>query len=197
MQAVRVLITILGVFFIFLCVLFAELGFCGDMIRYKRTVNDYDVPYVTLVNQDGQQVRLRSLLLDDKKPVFLDFIYATCTTICPILSAGFSHFQKTMGPEAGKVQLVSISIDPDNDRPEVMRDYLTRYKSQPGWEFLTGSRRDIIQVMKAFDAYVIDKMNHFPLMILHSPGSDKWVRIDGLIGISDLMKEYGQIGTVQ
>jgi protein SCO1/2 len=51
--------------------------------------------------------------------------------------------------------------------------------------------------MKAFDAYVIDKMNHFPLLILHSPEADTWVRIDGLIGFSDLMKEYQQIATAQ
>jgi len=177
--------------------IFAGVCFSGDAISYKRTVKKYEVPDVTLINQDGRQVKLRSLLLNDDKPVFLDFIYATCTTICPILSVGFSHFQSKMGEESGRVQLVSISIDPDNDRPEIMRDYLKRYKSQPGWEFLTGNRRDIIQVMKAFDAYVIDKMNHFPLMILHSPGADKWVRIDGLIGFSDLMKEYQQIATAQ
>ena len=192
-MAVRVLIMLAALFF---CCL-EDLCIAEDMIQYKRSLKSYEVPDVTLINQDGQHVKFKSLMLNDAKPVFLDFIYATCTTICPILSAGFSHFQSKMGEDAGRVQLVSISIDPDNDRPDIMREYLNRYKSQPGWEFLTGNRRDIIQVMKAFDAYVIDKMNHFPLMILHSPGADKWVRIDGLIGFSDLMKEYQQIATAQ
>ena len=98
-----------------------------------------------------------------------------------------------MGPEADKVQLVSISIDPDNDTPEIMTEYLQKYKSQPGWEFLTGKRQDIIQVMKAFDAYVVNKMNHYPMTILRAPGSDEWVRIDGLLGASDLMEEYRQL----
>jgi protein SCO1/2 len=144
------------------------------------------------VNQDGEKISLTSLL-NGEKPVFLDFIYATCTTICPILSVGFSYFQKKMGPEADKVQLVSISIDPDNDTPEIMTEYLQKYKSQPGWEFLTGKRQDIIQVMKAFDAYVVNKMNHYPMTILRAPGSDEWVRIDGLLGASDLMEEYRQL----
>jgi protein SCO1/2 len=95
--------------------------------------------------------------------------------------------------EADKVQLVSISIDPDNDTPEIMREYLQRYKSQPGWDFLTGKRQDIIQVMKAFDVYVVNKMNHYPITILRAPGSDAWVRIDGLLGASDLMEEYRQL----
>ena len=47
--------------------------------------------------------------------------------------------------------------------------------------------------MKAFDAYVVNKMNHYPMTILRAPGSDEWVRIDGLLGASDLMEEYRQL----
>jgi protein SCO1/2 len=160
--------------------------------RYKRTLENYQVPDVTLINQDGQPIKLKALLNSDK-PVLLDFIYGTCTTICPVLSIGFSYFQKKLGPEAGDVQLVSVSIDPDNDTPETMKEYLKRYNAQPGWDFLTGNRGDILQVMKAFDAYVINKMDHRPLTILHAPGDDKWVRIHGLLGMADLMKEYKEL----
>ena len=106
---------------------------------------------------------------------------------------GFSHFQLKLGKESNRVQLVSISIDPDNDTPETMKAYLKRYKSQPGWDFLTGEHQDIIQVMKAFDAYVVNKMNHYPLTIFHAPGSKEWVRVDGLLGVSDIMNEYRKL----
>ena len=185
-QSVSVSFTILIVLFL------TVVNLSEAKTRYKRKIKHYKIPDVTLVNQDGEKISLTSLL-NGEKPVFLDFIYATCTTICPILSVGFSYFQKKMGPEADKVQLVSISIDPDNDTPEIMTEYLQRYKSQPGWEFLTGKRQDIIQVMKAFDAYVVNKMNHYPITILRAPGSDEWVRIDGLLGASDLMEEYRQL----
>jgi protein SCO1/2 len=165
---------------------------CEAKKSYQTKIADYKIPEVTLINQDGKKISLESLLNGDK-PVLLDFIYATCTTICPILSVGFSHFQVKLGIEADKVQLVSISIDPDNDTPEIMREYLQRYKSQPGWDFLTGKRQDIIQVMKAFDAYVINKMNHYPMTILHTPGSKEWVRIDGLLGVKDLIHEYQKL----
>lgn len=171
--------------FLFLIVAGSSEGKTG----YKRTLETYQVPDVTLVNQDGKRINLKALL-DSEKPVLLDFIYGTCTTICPVLSIGFSHFQKKLGPAAGNVQLVSISIDPDNDTPEVMKEYLERYDAQPGWDFLTGNREDIIAVMRAFDAYVINKMNHYPLTILHAPGDDKWVRINELLATSDLMNEY-------
>ena len=157
--------------------------------EYKRSIEKYQVPDVTLVNQDGKRINLQTYL-DADQPVILDFIYGTCTTICPVLSIGFSHFQKKLGPEADKVRLVSISIDPDNDTPQVMKEYLQRYNAREGWDFLTGKRDDIIMVMKAFDAYVINKMNHYPLTILRGPGDKDWIRINELLSTSDLMKEY-------
>ena len=156
---------------------------------YARTLEDYEVPEVTLLNQDREDVALRELVSRDT-PVMLDFIFATCTTICPVMSAGFSGLQRELGDDAGKVQLISISIDPEHDKPEVMKKYLRRYKAKPGWQFLTGSRRDVETVMRAFDSYVPDKMSHRPLTFLRGPRQEQWVRIDGLIGSADLLKEY-------
>lgn len=165
----------------------------GDDVKYERRLVKYDVPAVTLVNQDGKKVDLRLLLLDSEKPVFVDFVFTTCTTICPVMSSGFANFQKRLGENAGSVQLVSISIDPDNDTPEVMKEYLARYDAGPGWDYLTGNRDDINAVMKAFDTYVVNKMNHAPLTFLRAPGGDRWVRVEGLLGGSDLMEEYREM----
>ncbi len=160
--------------------------------KYKRTVEDYVVPDVTLVDQYGAKVKLRTLLYS-KKVAMVDFIFTTCTTICPVLSAGFANFQRRIGPDSGNVQLISISIDPENDTPKRLTQYLKRFNARPGWEFLTGSRKDVEKVVKAFDAYVPDKMSHLPLAFLHSSADSRWVRIYGLIGTSDLMAEYNKV----
>lgn len=160
--------------------------------RYQRSVEKYVVPDVTLVNQDGKKVRLAELLAANQ-PVMLDFIYGTCTTICPVLSAGYSNLQRKLGPEAQQVRLVSVTIDPEYDTPEVMTEYLRRYNRQPGWDFLTGSRADIDRVMRAFNAYVPNKMAHYPLTLLRGAGEERWVRIYGLVGTADLMAEYEQL----
>lgn len=159
---------------------------------YVRTVEYYKVPNVTLLNQEGKRISLRPFL-DSGKPVIIDFIYTTCTTICPILSAGFSSLRDELGEGSHRVQLVSISIDPEHDRPDRMKEYLGRYNSGEGWDFLTGSREDIALVLKAFNASVADKMSHLPLYILRGPKSDEWVRIRGLMGSSDLMHEFRRI----
>jgi protein SCO1/2 len=160
--------------------------------KYTRTVEKYVVPDVTLVNQNGARVNLRSLL-SASNVVMIDFIFTTCTTICPVLSAGFANFQRKVGQDSRYVRLVSISIDPENDTPRKMKEYLTRYDSKPGWDFLTGSRKDIKAVLDAFQAYTVDKMYHMPLALLHSSHGNRWVRIYGLIGTSDLVAEYREL----
>ena len=158
--------------------------------RYKKTLEDYRIPDVTLINQNNEKVRLVEYLNADQ-PVMVEFIFATCTTICPILSIAFTNLQKDLGPESSGVRMVSISIDPAYDRPKVMRKYLERYNAKTGWDFLTGTVRDINLVMKAFDAYVSDKMNHQPITFMRSPEiGNKWVRLYGLMGGKDMLREY-------
>ena len=165
----------------------------AEELKYKRTIENYTVPDVTLVNQNGARVKLKNLVASDK-PVVVDFIYGTCTTICPVLSAGYSNLQRKLGQNSTNVQLISISIDPENDTPKVMKDYLKRYQAKPGWDFLTGSRSDIDKVMRAFDAYIPNKMYHYPLNLIRNPKDGKWIRIFGLTSTSEFMNEYKKVG---
>jgi protein SCO1/2 len=155
----------------------------------ERSLAEYEVPDVTLIDPEGRRVALRELI-DTARPVMLEFIFATCTTICPVMSAGFSHLQGTLGEESERVSLISITIDPEHDSPEIMRAYLRRYKAKPGWSFLTGSRADIDSVLTAFDAYVSNKMLHEPVTLLRRPASREWLRINGLLSGKELMEEY-------
>ena len=160
--------------------------------KYQRTVENYQIPDVTLTNQDGEDIKLTDLI-NQNQPVLIDFIYATCTTICPVLSAGYSHLQRKLGDHSDTVKLLSVSIDPEHDRPRIMAEYLQRYQARPGWDFLTGSRQDIDTVMHAFDAYVSNKMSHYPLTLIKVPGKEQWVRLYGLVGTKALTKEIEQL----
>ena len=166
----------------------------ADSKKYKRSVERYTLPDVTLINQDGKKVRLASLL-NSGQPVVVDFIYGTCTTICPVLSAGFANLQNKLGPASQNVRLISITIDPENDSPKILKDYLKRYRAKPGWDFLTGSRADIDAVMKGFNAYIPDKMSHYPLNLIRSPKDGSWVRLFGILSSREFMEEYqGVVG---
>lgn len=167
----------------------------AEELKYKRTIETYSMPDVTLVNQNGSRVKLKNLVNSDR-PVVVDFIYGTCTTICPVLSAGYANLQQKLGEGSAKVQLISISIDPENDTPKVMKEYLKRYRARPGWDFLTGSRADIDKVMYAFNAYIPNKMYHYPLNLIRDPKDGKWVRIFGLTSTSEFMNEYKKVGGI-
>ena len=171
----------------------ASVGFAAEPERYQRTIEKYTIPDVVLIDQDGNKVRLKKLL-EAEQPVAVDFIYATCTTICPILSAGYANLQRKLGTETTKVNLVSITIDPENDTPALLKEYLGKYQAKPGWEFLTGSRADIDRVMKAFDAYFRDKMDHKPLTFIRSPKDGSWIRLYGLMSGVDFLEEYQKAG---
>ena len=167
-------------------------AWAGRDMSYTRTLENYEVPDVMLINQDNVRVSLRKLFSSDM-PVLVDFVYTTCTTICPVLSINFANFQKTIIAERGTSQLISISIDPEFDTPKAMKAYLKRYNAQPGWDFLTGSRDDILRVLKAFKVYTQNKMNHYPVILLKAPSDRRWVRVYGLIGTSELLEEYEKV----
>lgn len=156
---------------------------------YKRTIHSYELPQLYLSDMNNNKVSLPEVL-GGEGPVMLNFIFTTCTTICPVLSATFSQVQRELGTEAKNVRMVSITIDPEQDTPEQLKKYATRFKAKPHWLFLTGELGDIIATQKAFDAYRGDKMNHEPLTFLRHKSDDPWVRLEGFASAAEVIAEY-------
>jgi protein SCO1/2 len=156
---------------------------------YRRTIHDYSVPEVLLITAQSEEVLLSSELESDT-PVMMTFIFTSCTTICPVLSATFSAAQGLLDAERVKPRMVSISIDPEYDTPARLRDYAKRYRAGREWQFLTGDRDAISVVQRAFDAYRGDKMSHEPLTFLRVSSEKPWVRIEGFASASELVREY-------
>ena len=160
---------------------------------YQRTTASYDIPDVRLVDAGGVNMSLREVL-SGNEPVMLNFIFTSCTAICPVMSATFSQVQEQLGDERSKVRMVSISIDPENDTPERMREYAAKYEAGPQWRMLTGTIEDSIAVQRAFGAFRGDKMNHAPTTFLRAGGNGKpWVRLEGLASAADIIHEYHQL----
>jgi protein SCO1/2 len=161
--------------------------------HYSRTVATYTIPEITLTNQANKTVALPTLLKSSER-VALNFIFTTCTTICPVMTATFAKLRQQLGPAADKLLMVSISIDPEQDTPAALQAYAERYQANPQWQFLTGDLETIIAVQKAFNAYTGNKMNHRPLTFFKQPNQDnQWLRIDGLASSANLAKEYQQL----
>jgi protein SCO1/2 len=154
-----------------------------------RSSADYRLESVKLVRADGSRIEFPADI-DDGRPVFVNFIYTTCTAICPVMTQIFSAFEKKLGAEASRVRLVSISIDPEQDTPKRLAAYARQYAAGPDWSFYTGTVAASVAVQKAFAAYRGDKMNHTPLTLIRPAPGKSWIRLDGFATPDDLMKEY-------
>jgi protein SCO1/2 len=161
---------------------------------YQRSVQNYGLPRLSLVREDGKRVEFPKDM-DDGRPVVLNFIYTTCTAICPMLSQTFAEFQRKLGAEAAKVRMVSVSIDPEQDTPMRLAEYAKRYGAGPQWTHYTGALEDSIKLQKAFGAYFGDKMNHKPVVFLRAAPGRPWVRLEGFTTPDDLVREYRQLAT--
>jgi cytochrome oxidase Cu insertion factor (SCO1/SenC/PrrC family)/cytochrome c553 len=154
--------------------------------RYTRSWGDYEPPDVTLVDAGGAPVPLRAEL-DRPGPVLLQFIFTTCSTVCPVLGATFAAAQDGLPADA---RLLSISIDPEQDTPARLAEHAARLRAGSRWRFLTGRGADVIAVEKAFDAYAgDDKMRHLPLTFLRAAPGGRWLRLDGFPRPADLGSE--------
>jgi protein SCO1/2 len=165
-----------------------ELAEAAAMKRATVTSVDSQVPRVTLVRDDGQQVSLPDEL-DDGRPVVLDFVYTSCTTICPVLSGTFTRLQARLDEAGVKYHLVSISIDPEQDTPARLVEYARRFHAGPQWRHYTGTVEASVEVQRAFAAYRGDKMNHTPVTFLRAAPGQRWVRVDGFATADELAGE--------
>ncbi len=160
--------------------------------KFTRSEHKYTVPDVTLVTMHGARTLLAEQL-DIDRPVLLNFIFTTCPTICPVLSATFSEVQEKLADDPVKPGMISITIDPEQDTPKVLLNYAERFRAGPNWQFLTGTLDDIVAVQKAFDAYRGNKMSHEPLTFLRAAPDKPWIRIDGFASAADITQAYRKI----
>ena len=99
-----------------------------------------DLPLLT---RDGKEVRFYTDMLQGKV-VLISFIYTNCTEICPILMPKRPRIQELHGDRSERdVSLISISADPEDDTPEVLKKYGEKYGAGPGWSLLTGKKENV------------------------------------------------------
>lgn len=159
-----------------------------QMPETTRRTAEYAVPNVALVRDDGKTVLLPDEL-NDGRPVVLNFIYTTCTAVCPLVSQTLSHLQRKLGSDRDRVHLVSISIDPEEDTPARLVAYANKYGAGPEWQHYTGTLAASVEAQRAFSAYRGDKMNHTPVTFLRAAPGKSWLRIEGFATADDLLDE--------
>lgn len=136
-------------------------------------------PNVPLVTHEGESVRFFDDLIEGKV-VVINFIYTHCTDVCPVDTARLKSIQELLGDRVGKdIFMYSISIDPERDTPEVLADYVKRYRVGPGWWFLTGSEEDVLLLRKKLGLYMegLEKeLDHNMSFIIGNQSTGQWMK---------------------
>ena len=146
------------------------------------------IPEVSVYDQDGKRLDFYADLIKGKT-VAINFIFTTCTTICPPLTATMRQVQRQMGERVGRdVWLVSVSVDPVTDTPERLKSFAAKFGAGPGWSFVTGGKAEIDRLLKALGAYVSDKNNHSPIILIGNEPSRYWLRSYGLAPASTIAR---------
>ena len=156
--------------------------------RPEGRVDNLQIPEATVFDQDGRKLRFYSDLVKGKT-VAINFIFTTCTTICPPLTATFRSVQKTLGARVGQdIALISVSVDPAVDIPERLKSFAEKFHAGQGWTFVTGSQAEVDKLLEALGASVANKNDHTPMILVGNERAHYWTRAYGLAPASKLVK---------
>jgi protein SCO1/2 len=169
----------------------AQMAAAAPSLSSRREAS-YHAPAVPMLDQLGRKVSFDSAL-DDGRPVILNFIFTSCTTVCPVMTQIFAQVQSRLAGELDKVHMVSVSIDPEYDTPARLLAYTRQYGAGPQWDFYTGSVDASTKVQKAFDAYRGDKMNHEAAVLLRGGRGTNWLRLDGFASAEAIVDAYRSV----
>jgi len=134
-----------------------------------------DVP---LTDQHGRELRLADAV--GERIVVMGFVYTSCTTVCPMISAIMQKVQAQLGERIGaEVGLLSISVDPLRDSPARLLEYSRAYQAGPGWSWLTGQAAAVDETLRGLGVWSADYASHPPTLLVGDGRSGQWTRYYG------------------
>lgn len=151
------------------------------------------LPDAMLTDQHGRTARFKSDFVAGRL-VLVNFVYTTCTTVCPVQSALFADLQQRLGDRAGRdVALISVTVDPLRDTPVRLKEFSAQYQAGPGWSFLGGNKQAVDEVLTAFDVYTPNVADHPAVVLVGDPRSGEWTRFFGFPSSEQIMARLGQL----
>lgn len=138
---------------------FAIFFFHQELNRPKLSILGQIQPF-TLTTSEGKKITLNDL----KGRVWVaNFFFTTCSDICPMMSKQMASLNRSFELDP-RIALVSFTVNPENDTPQVLKAYAEKYKAKKNWYFLTGDRQDISRI--AVQSF---KLGDIKEPIFHSP----------------------------
>jgi protein SCO1/2 len=152
-----------------------------------RSISQTRFPEIRVRDQNGKELRFYSDLVKGRT-VAISYVFTTCTTICPSLTATLRRVQQDLASRALDVQLISVSVDPTTDTPERLRDFAAKFQAGPGWTFVTGEKANIDSLLRALGGAVTNANDHTPTVLISNDVTGYRTRAYGLSSPGALVK---------
>jgi protein SCO1 len=152
------------------------------------------IPDIAVQDQNGQSLNFYSDLVKGNM-VAVNFIFTSCKAICPQLGATSAALSRELAKHNDpRYRVISVSIDPETDTPERLREWSAHFGNAPGWTLVTGKQRDIETLQRALQVYSADKDLHSGSFLLGNAGSDAWKRVAGTTPPARLAEALNELG---
>ena len=145
-------------------------------------------PNIVLRTQDNRPVRFYDDLVKDRI-VIINFMYTVCTHICPLTTQNLIHVHELLGRRVGRdIFMLSISIDPVTDTPEVLKRYSDKFGGpRAGWLYLTGDYDEIDSLRRTLGVYDLDpiidadKTQHAGIIVFGNDRTNRWAALPAMM----------------
>jgi cytochrome oxidase Cu insertion factor (SCO1/SenC/PrrC family) len=145
----------------------------------------FSIPDAELLDQDGRKIHFYNDLVKGKV-VAINFIFTTCTTVCPPMGATFARAQKELANR--DAHFISISVDPVTDTPERLKAWRAKFNAGPEWTLVTGEKQKIDELLRGLSASTASPADHSPTILIGNDALGQWTRTYGLAKPSQIIQ---------
>ncbi len=131
---------------------------------------------LNVITHEGEELRFYSDLLKDKL-VVISFFYTNSPTAQPALVTSFKLQKKLKSRLGQDILLLTISVDPEKDTLEVIREYAKKFNPQKGWLFLTGSEKNMAVINRKLGNTLALPEGHLRLFLLGNLKTGHWMKL--------------------
>ena len=134
-------------------------------------------PNLPVTSQDGKTYQFYQDLVKDKI-VIINFMFTNCQTVCPLMTSRMAEVRRRLGDRVGKdIFIYSITVDPEHDTQQVLKDYADAFEAGPGWLFLTGKKEDLFAIRAKFGERSLVLSAHRTEAVLGNDATGEWTKL--------------------
>ena len=154
-------------------------------ISPRELIQRRHLPNVELITSANKKVHFYTDLVKDKR-VVIQFMFARCKDICPIITHNLAEVQRILKDRVGRdIFFYSITLSPEEDSPRDLRAFARMHGVGPGWTFLTGKPQDILLLRKSLGFFYnnpkedADRNNHSGMLVVGTEPLMRWAMCQG------------------